>query len=458
MSESKNEKIIDFKEQQRHNNMLEDSFHKNLENINENTIHFSVAFKARNITDDSYPRANFVDFEAETFVSFIHNDKYDSKDKIFIRTPDVNILEKEDVFIYQEALSKSIELQYDTLYGEGAYQKDLVKYKSDLKNGNLFNNTDVINFNLFKDFIDRINKGSEDEIVNNQINQIINFLPKSIRLLFYSSEYVGSFRDSIKKLNSESAKSLVSYTMNKENILNSFYKYEQIKPKDLNNTDSKSDQKSDKINDFISKILKNNSIMKGAVEKDFSDKNESLSYDEIDNLMNSYYLEDSLMYKQYMNLLDKKLKGDLKLKELDYSITLNKIEELKRITCIAERYVESIEKGLNHKIKINEEKGIIEEAKSDIELEREYVNFLREDIKKTNKKCLDSILNGSDYIDNKDERRSKINIDEMISDDIPEGLKKILGDISSKAINKLDEPCDCVNCFYIEQTKKLVNI
>lgn len=416
-------KIIDFNLQKQHIDSFKEAMSQSpTKEVLDNGLYITMAFPPT--------ERDYLHFDNDTIVSGVIDEE------IFLGLPDINIFSIDEIFTFQEAVNKTIELQYDKLKGKGQYKKDYSKFQSEKFKGNDYFSPEPLEFNKFSEVIEGMSKPLSSSSEEENRDALATTLPNTIKMLFYNNEYLNNLHTIVSEKNwvtNADNDQVAKFLASKES---SFEKY-------LNNNSG------DKTVEFLSKVLKNSATNKGAVEKETEEKYADTSMEDlivahIDNISGSDSSRDA--FKQTRNLIDKRFKEEFKLKELENTSTVTKLKEYNRLKDASEIYIDVFEKACNAKEVYfkdsNDKKG-----QKEVEKDRENVEYLKERFTKINDKCFNHLINGGDY-KNEDTLDEMVNeqVEKQLDPDMPEGLK----DLIRKAVGSRTEKvqCDCPLCLY----------
>lgn len=426
-----NKKIIDFNLQKNHNESLKHCFDNDTtKEILENGIHIAVAAIPRGDLDH-------INFKRDAVISGVTEE-----DEIFLELPDVNTFDKEEIFSFQEALLKSIELQYNRINGPGSYKKDYAKYVSSKFKGNGFVSPDPLEFVKLEQIVDEMTTVLSKEEADAR-EEVINSFPNTIKMTLYNQAYFDNVHTLLTSDDDskESTESL-AYLLNKEE------KFTKL-------LDTKSD---DPNLEFLSKVLKSKAINDGAVEKEIEDKYGNETIDTLIPIIVGTIGNDLEKFKQLKNLIENKFKIEFTLKELEETNTSGKFKEFNRLKDSSEKYLtyhQEMHKASEAYFLSEDKKG----WEKDSEKNKANLEMLKERIESVNTKCLNHLINGDEYVTSNEnvENIKKEILDKEIDPNMPEFLKNIISQAINKGASKASA-CDCALCKYENSIDTLVTL
>lgn len=427
-----NKKIIDFNLQKNHNESLKHCFDNDAtKDVLANGIHIAVAALPTGDLDH-------VNFKRDVVISGITDEN-----EIFLELPNVNAFNTEEIFAFQEALLKSIELQYNRINGSGSYKKDYAKYVASKFKGNGFVSPDPLEFSKFEQIVDKMAKSLSKQEEDSR-EEVINSFPNTIKMVLYNQAYFDNFHTLLTSDNDskESTESL-KYLLDKED------KFTKL-------LDDKST--GDKNLDFLSKVLKSKAIDNGAVEKEIEDKYGNETIDALIPVIVGTIGNDLEKFKQLKNLIENKFKVEFTLKELEETNTSGKFKEFNRLKDSSQKYLtyhEEMHKASETYFTSEDKKG----WEKDSEKNKANLEMLKERIESVNTKCLNHLINGDEYVTSNEnvENIKKEILDKEIDPNMPEFLKNIISQAINRGASKASA-CDCALCKYENSIDTLVTL
>lgn len=416
-----NSKIIDFKKQSDY-----------IKSFNESLNNSPIKTEGMTITT-AFPPSDkrSMDFVKDCIVSSVNDDE------IFLGLPDINMFRLDEIFTFQEAVNRTIQHHYDNIKGKGSYVKDFAKFQNEKFKGNLYNQPEPISLEKLQNTIENFNKPLSIPEEEEARDQSLDELSNGIRLIYYNNEYLDIINDmsNYKNLNDDSIKYLVKVEKGIEDFLNK---------EDLDDSDN-----------ILKKLLKNTS--KNSIDnKNFEAEHENTSIDDLITIQANAIGNDMSLFKLSKDLINKRMKASIQLKELKDNSTKSKIAEYNRLVPLSELYVKDLKTCYEAKAeKFKNDSSY----KNDIEEDKELVDYSKVRLEDINKSTLDNLLYGTTDVKSVKENTIEGLNNSVDNSNIPEELKGLLKSVTGDVVNKLDsKDCDCFLCEYEKQMKKLIEL
>ena len=416
-----NSKIIDFKKQSDY-----------IKSFNEHLNNSPIKTEGMTITA-AFPPSDkrSMNFIKDCIVSSVNGDE------IFLALPDINMFRLDEIFTFQEAVNRTIQHHYDNIKGKGSYVKDFAKFQNEKFKGNLYNQPEPVSLEKLQNTIENFNKPLSIPEEEEARDQSLDELSNGIRLIYYNNEYLDIINDmsNYKNLNDDSIKYLVKVEKGIEDFLNK---------EDLDDSDN-----------ILKKLLKNTS--KNSIDnKNFEAEHENTSIDDLISIQANAIGNDRSLFKLSKELINKKLKDSIQLKELKDNSTKSKITEYNRLVPLSELYLKDLNSCYEAKAAKFKDNS---SYKNDLEEDKELVDYSKVRLEAINKSTLDNLLYGTTDVKSPKENTLEGLNNSVDNSNIPEELKGLLKSVTGDIVNKLDsKDCDCFLCEYEKQMKKLVEL